>query len=84
MLNDFAVFIDFAVCLSYFYNVRSMVVNDYLVRDLNLFELWNPDMKDKLIVDSGSIQNISEIPTLLKQRYKTAWEIKQKIESVLS
>ena len=55
-----------------------MVVNDYLVDDLNLFELWNPEMKDKLIVESGSIQNISEIPTLLKQRYKTAWEIKQK------
>ena len=55
-----------------------MVVNDYLVEDLNLFELWNPDMKDKLIVDSGSIQSIPEIPDLLKQRYKTAWEIKQK------
>ena len=55
-----------------------MVVNDYLVEDLNLFGLWNPDMKDKLIVDSGSIQSIPEIPDLLKQRYKTAWEIKQK------
>ena len=55
-----------------------MVVNDYLVEDLNLFGLWNPDMKDKLIVDSGSIQSIPEIPDLLKHRYKTAWEIKQK------
>ena len=55
-----------------------MVVNDYLVGDLNMFELWNPEMKDRLIADSGSIQNIPEIPTLLKQRYKTAWEIKQK------
>ena len=55
-----------------------MVVNDYLVQDLNIFELWNPEMKDQLIVNSGSIQNIPKIPDLLKQRYKTAWEIKQK------
>ena len=55
-----------------------MVVNDYLIEDLNMFELWNLDIKDKLIVNSGSIQNIPEIPDLLKQRYKTAWEIKQK------
>ena len=55
-----------------------MVVNDYLVRDLNMFELWNPEMKDRLIVDSGSIQNIPGIPDIIKQRYKTAWEIKQK------
>ena len=41
-----------------------MVVNDYLVEDLNLFGLWNPDMKDKLIVDSGSIQSIPDIPDL--------------------
>lgn len=55
-----------------------MVVNDYFIEDMNIFELWNLDMKDKLIVNSGSIQNIPEIPDLLKQRYKTAWEIKQK------
>ena len=35
-------------------------------------------MKDKLIANDGSIQSIQGIPTLIKQKYKTVWELKQK------
>ena len=35
-------------------------------------------MKDKIIVNDGSIQNIENIPNILKNKYKTVWEIKQK------
>ena len=35
-------------------------------------------MKNKLIAENGSVQNIPEIPTELKELYKTVWEIKQK------
>ncbi len=55
-----------------------MVINDYLVNDLISLNLWDKEMKDKIILNDGSIQNIKEIPNLLKNIYKTVWEIKQK------
>ena len=55
-----------------------MVLNDYLVKDLNTFGMWNDDMKDMLIRNDGSIQTIEGIPQMIKNRYKTAWELKQK------
>ena len=55
-----------------------MVVNEYLVNDLLLLNKWNPEIKDKLIINDGSVQDIDEIPQFIKDRYKTAWEIKQK------
>lgn len=55
-----------------------MVINDYLVEDLISLGKWNNELKDKLIANDGSVMNISEIPDILKSRYKTVWEIKQK------
>ena len=55
-----------------------MVLNDYLVRDLNIFDLWSDDMREKLIKNDGSVQNIDGIPQMIKDRYKTAWVTKTK------
>ena len=55
-----------------------MVLNDYLVKDLRIFDMWNDSMKDMLIKNDGSIQKIEGIPQMIKDRYKTAWELKQK------
>lgn len=55
-----------------------VVVNKHLLRDLNDLGLWNSQLKNKLIAENGSVQNIPEIPTELKELYKTVWEIKQK------
>jgi len=55
-----------------------MVINDYLVEDLISLDLWSPEIKDKLIINEGSIQNIKGIPQVIKEKYKTIWEIKQK------
>ena len=55
-----------------------MVINEYLVNDLILLNKWNPEIKDQIIIHDGSIQNIQGIPQFIKERYKTAWEIKQK------
>lgn len=55
-----------------------VVVNKFLLKDLIELGLWNPTMKNKLIAENGSVQNITEIPTELKELYKTVWEIKQK------
>ena len=55
-----------------------VVLNDYMVDDIKLLEKWDTEMKEKIIVNDGSIQNISEIPKFIRDRYKTAWELKQK------
>ena len=55
-----------------------MVMNDYLVEDLISLGIWSSDLKDKIIANDGSVLNIPEIPDILKNRYKTVWEIKQK------
>ena len=55
-----------------------MVINEYLIRDLELIDQWNNTIKDKIIMDDGSIQNIPELPSFIKEIYKTAWETKQK------
>ena len=55
-----------------------MVINDYLIEDLISLKLWSPQIKDKLIENDGSIQNIEGIPQIIKNKYKTIWEIKQK------
>ncbi|MCB0480935.1 MAG: ribonucleoside-diphosphate reductase subunit alpha [Flavobacteriales bacterium] len=56
-----------------------VVVNKHLLRDLVNLGIWNEGLKNKLIAGNGSIQNIKEIPDNLKELYKTAWEISQKV-----
>ena len=55
-----------------------IVINKYLLRDLIERDLWNDRIKDQLILNDGSIQNIAGVPDDLKNLYKTVWEIKQK------
>ena len=54
------------------------VVNKYLLKDLVSRGLWTSEVRNQLIADHGSVQNIPSIPTELKDLYKTVWEIKQK------
>lgn len=56
-----------------------VVINEHMVRDLDKLGLWNAEMKDKVIFYNGSIQQIEEIPQNIKDLYRTAWEIKQKV-----
>ena len=56
-----------------------VVINEHMVRDLDKLGLWNAEMKDKVIFYNGSIQHIEEIPQNIKDLYRTAWEIKQKV-----
>lgn len=53
-------------------------VNRYLVGDLKRLNLWNPNIRAKIIAHEGSIQDIAEIPGEIKALYKTVWEIPQK------
>lgn len=54
------------------------VVNQYLLHDLIKLNLWNDEMKNILIEQEGSIQNIANIPNELKALYKTSWELSMK------
>ncbi len=54
------------------------VVNPHLLKDLSQLGLWDDNMKNRLISENGSVQNISSIPADLKKIYKTVWEISQK------
>ena len=55
-----------------------LVLNNYLVKELMNLDIWNNNIKDEIIRNDGSVQDIKEIPDYIKERYKTGWEIKQK------
>lgn len=55
-----------------------LTINKYLIQDLKKLNLWNAQMRAKIIEAEGSIQDISEIPEELRSLYKTTWEISQK------
>jgi ribonucleoside-diphosphate reductase alpha chain len=55
-----------------------IVVNKYLMKDLEKLDLWNENMKQQIIARNGSIQGIEEIPEAIQKLYRTSWEIKQK------
>lgn len=55
-----------------------ILINKYLIDDLKKINLWNNDIKNEIISNRGSIQNVPNIPNNLKSIYKTIWEIKQR------
>ncbi len=55
-----------------------IVVNKHLLRDLVKLNLWNSEIKNKIVAANGSVQDIAEIPEQIKEVYKTVWEIKQR------
>ena len=55
-----------------------IIVNKYLMKDLQRLDLWNELMKQQIISRNGSVQGIPQIPEEIQRLYKTAWEIKQK------
>jgi ribonucleoside-diphosphate reductase alpha chain len=50
-------------------------INRYLVVELKKLGLWNEDMRNRLKMSDGSIQNIREIPEEIRTIYRTVWEI---------
>ena len=56
-----------------------IMVNKYLLKELIDLGLWNDNLKNQIIARNGSVQGIDGIPTEVQERYKTAWEMKQKV-----
>ncbi len=54
-----------------------IVVNEHLVRDLMSLNMWNKEMYNTILYLNGSVQAITEIPSHIRELYKTAFEIKQ-------
>jgi ribonucleoside-diphosphate reductase alpha chain len=54
-----------------------IVVNKHLLEDLVKLGLWNEDLKQDLMRQNGSVQNLN-IPQDLKELYKTVWEMSMK------
>lgn len=55
-----------------------ILVNRHLVKKLIKLGIWSESLRKKIILENGSIQNIPEIPTELKEIYKVSHEVKQK------
>ena len=52
--------------------------NKYLMKELIELNIWNEDIKDNIILNKGSIQQIDIIPQHIKDKYKIVWEIPMK------
>lgn len=55
------------------------VVNKHLLRELTKSGLWTPSVRNRIIADGGSVQNVPEIPKHMRNVYKTVWEISQRV-----
>jgi ribonucleotide reductase alpha subunit len=65
------------------YNRRTIagefiLANKYLMKDLMDLNLWNEKIKNHIIANNGSIQNMEVIPIEIREKYKTVWEIPMK------
>lgn len=52
-----------------------IVVNKFLLQDLVDLGLWNDELKQEIIRNNGSVQNINSIPQEIKELYRTVWEM---------
>lgn len=52
-----------------------IIANKYLMRDLLDLGLWNEKVKNNIIANNGSVQQIEMIPQAIRNKYKTVWEI---------
>ena len=56
-----------------------IVINKHLMKELLDLGVWNDDMKQQIIARNGSVQDVPGIPEEIQARYKTTWEMKQRV-----
>ena len=54
------------------------VVNKHLLRELTANGLWTDSVRNSIIADGGSVQNVLEMPKEMRNVFKTVWEIPQR------
>jgi ribonucleoside-diphosphate reductase alpha chain len=52
-----------------------IMANKYLMHDLMALDLWNEKIKNNIIANNGSVQQIEVIPPEIREKYRTVWEI---------
>jgi len=55
-----------------------MVVNKYLMQDLMKLDYWNSEVKNSIIEHKGSIQQLTDLPQQIRDKYKIVWEMSMK------
>ena len=55
-----------------------VVVNKYLVKELIDLGCWNEQIKNNIIANKGSIQQLTQLSEHVRNKYKIAWEIPMK------
>ena len=55
-----------------------VVVNKYLIKELIELNFWNEEIKNNIIANKGSIQQFSDLPDRIRNKYKIVWEIPMK------
>lgn len=55
-----------------------IMANKYLMEDLIRLDLWNDKIKNNIIANNGSIQQLDVIPADIREKYKTVWELPMK------
>lgn len=56
-----------------------IVVNKHLTRELMNLGIWSEALKQEIVARNGSVQGIAAIPVDIQARYKTSWELPQKV-----
>mmetsp|Transcript_45195 Transcript_45195/g.80851 ORF Transcript_45195/g.80851 Transcript_45195/m.80851 type:complete len:782 (-) Transcript_45195:830-3175(-) len=54
------------------------IINRHLVHDLVRLGRWNDDIRNLIIAHGGSIAKLADIPSHIKDLYRTVWEVKGK------
>jgi ribonucleoside-diphosphate reductase alpha chain len=55
-----------------------VVLNKYLMNDLQAIGVWSNDLMDTIILNNGSIHGISTIPEVIRNTYKVVWDLSMK------
>ena len=55
-----------------------VVVNKYLMKELINLGYWNEQIKNNIIANQGSIQQLTILPEHIRNKYKIVWEIPMK------
>jgi len=56
-----------------------IVLNKHLMKELMDLGIWNEELKQQIVARNGSVQGIAAIPEEVQARYKTSWELPQKV-----
>jgi ribonucleoside-diphosphate reductase subunit M1 len=55
-----------------------IVINKYLIREMIASNQWSEDIKNNIIANKGSVQQLTQLSPHTRNKFKTVWEISMK------